>query len=256
MFARGVPERQAIAQMQWLDREGKALGTVGDVQSYSSLRISNQGTRVATSIGEPGEIWIHDLGRDTTTRFTFDPGSDTGPIWSPDGRVAALTAVRPRTGADIELYGVAQHLPLGDSSPALEPSDWSPDGRVAALTAVRPKTGADIELYVTAYPDPGGKWQVSSGGGELAIWRADGRELYYISSDHVMAVPVETGEAFRNDTPVALFELPDIVRVDWIDQIYDAAPDGERFLFLMPREDTAPGKGTVTLVQGWRGLVE
>jgi serine/threonine-protein kinase len=193
---------------------------------------------------------------------------------------------------------VAQHLPLGDSSPALEPSDWSPDGKVAAVTAVRPKTGADIEIYsfetgelevylkteydeqtpafspdgrwlaytsdesgenevyVTAYPGPGGKWQVSRGGGELALWRADGRELYYLGPDHVMAVPVETGDAFRNDTPVALFELPDIVRVDWIDQIYDAAPDGQRFLFLTSREDTAPGTGSVTLLQGWRGLLE
>ena len=53
MFARGVPERQAIAQMQWLDREGNALETVGDVESYNSVRISKQGTHVATSIGDP-----------------------------------------------------------------------------------------------------------------------------------------------------------------------------------------------------------
>ena len=165
---------------------------------------------MATSIGDPGEIWIHDLEWENVTRFTFDSGSDTSPIWSPDGERVLFNSsrlipgqrftpsnlfVKPASG-----QRVAQHVEVGDYSPALAPSDWSPDGR--------------------------------------------------------MAVPVESGETFRHDTPVALFELPEVIREDWVDQTYDAALDGQRFLFLVPREDTAPGKGTVTLVQGWRGLVE
>ena len=308
MFARGVPERRALTQMQWLDREGNELGTVGDVASYNGLQISHQGTHVVTSSGDPGDIWVHDLERDTATRFTFDPGNDSSPIWSPDGARVLFQSSRLIAGqrfAPSNLFqkpasgqGTEEHLSIVEYSPTLQPSDWSPDGKVVVLTALRPETGADIvlysfetgdvevyleteyeehsvtfspdgrwlayasdesgeyEIYVTAYPGPGGKWQVSRGGGALPVWRADGRELFYLGSEQLMVVPVETEGAFRHDTPVAVFELPNVLSAEWIEQTYDATPDGRRFLFLVSQADDAVGKGTVTLLQGWRGLSE
>ena len=49
--------------------------------------------------------------------------------------------------------------------------------------------------------------------------------------------------------------LPEILEIGSV-QTYDVTPDGRRFLLLSPREDDAAGKASVTLLQGWRGLVE
>jgi hypothetical protein len=38
--------------------------------------------------------------------------------------------------------------------------------------------------------------------------------------------------------------------------IYDVAPDGQKFLFLVPWEDDVVAPASVTLLLGWRGLVE
>jgi hypothetical protein len=38
--------------------------------------------------------------------------------------------------------------------------------------------------------------------------------------------------------------------------IYDVAPDGQKFLFLVPWEDDVVAAASVTLLLGWRGLVE
>jgi Tol biopolymer transport system component len=307
MFVRGAPERRSIAQLQWLDREGNELGTIGDAETYNSLQLSHEGNRLVTSIGDPGDIWVHDLERDTTTRFTFDPGNDTNPIWSPgDDRVlfqsSRLISGQRFTPSNLiqkaaSGLGDEEHLSVVEYSPTLQPSDWSPDGKVVALTALRPETGADIvlysfetgdvevyltteydeqtavfspdgrwlayasdesgefEIYVTTYPGAGGKWQVSRGGGELPVWRADGRELFYVGDDGLMSVAVETEKGFRHDTPVKLFKLPEILEIGSV-QTYDVAADGRRFLLLAPREDDAAGKASVTLLQGWRGLVE
>jgi hypothetical protein len=53
------------------------------------------------------------------------------------------------------------------------------------------------EIYVTAFPDPGGKWQVSNGGGSSASWSADGKQLYYAVGDKLMMVAIQNVEAFR-----------------------------------------------------------
>ena len=45
---------------------------------------------------QPGnsDLWIVDLASGTSTRITFDPGPDTQPVWSPDGRYIAWQAIR------------------------------------------------------------------------------------------------------------------------------------------------------------------
>ncbi len=309
LFVRGVPERRPIKRMQWLDREGNLLDTVGDVDTYNTLQISQDGSRVVTSIGDPGDLWIHDLERDTVTRFTFDPGNDGSPIWSPDDdRILFESSRLISSGSFVpnNLFqkaasgqGEEERVSVVEQIASLQPSDWSPDGKVAALTALSGSTGADIllyefetgefrfllkteydelapvfspdgrwlayssdesgdyEVYVTAYPGPGGKWQVSRGGGELPVWSADGRELLYVGSNRLMAVSVRSEGGFQHDTPVALFELPPaLLRASWSERVYDVAPDGRRFLFLVPQEEAAEEEGAVTLLQGWRGLLE
>jgi len=122
-------------QLAWFDREGKVLGTMGEVGVYRSLALSPDGRQVAFERDDPQtrnrDIWLYDFARGVTTRFTFDPGSDSNPQWSPDGSHIAFTSDPSGT---FDLYQKASNLAGNDelvfkSSDGKVPSDWSHDGR-------------------------------------------------------------------------------------------------------------------------------
>jgi eukaryotic-like serine/threonine-protein kinase len=76
--------------LQWVGRDGKALGEVGQPDRYFFPAISPDGSRLAINLfnGTLGTqaIWIFDLIRGTRTRLTFGAASQLAPAWSPDGR--------------------------------------------------------------------------------------------------------------------------------------------------------------------------
>ena len=54
------------------------------------------------------------------------------------------------------------------------------------------------------FPGPGGKTQISTGGGSLPQWSRNGKELYYIAStrDKIMAVTYTAiADSFRAEKP-------------------------------------------------------
>jgi Tol biopolymer transport system component len=77
-------------QPTWVDRSGKPLGRVGEPGAVSRMRLSPDGTR-AVVVREnrlnraDQDLWMVDLLRNTTTRFTSDPLFESGPAWTPDG---------------------------------------------------------------------------------------------------------------------------------------------------------------------------
>src|SRR5262249_49023001 len=77
------------SEMVWLDRNGKRLGTVGEPADYSNPALSPDEKQLAVSRTDPQtktrDIWLFDLTRGTSSRFTFDPAEDLNPTWSPDG---------------------------------------------------------------------------------------------------------------------------------------------------------------------------
>jgi hypothetical protein len=126
---------------------------------------------------------------------------------------------------------------------------FSPDGRLVAY--VSNESGRD-EIYVQTFPDAGGKWQVSNGGGSDPSWRGDGKELYYRSPDQkLMAVEIRGGGDFQAGIPQALFVLrvrPGIPR-----NKYASSADGQKFLVAAPlgRDAMSP----TTIVLNWPGTL-
>jgi Tol biopolymer transport system component len=66
--------------------------------NYSEIDLSPEGTRLAFSQLDEragsSDVWVHDLRRGTTSRLTFDPGDDRGPVWSPNGEEIAFSSNR------------------------------------------------------------------------------------------------------------------------------------------------------------------
>jgi Tol biopolymer transport system component len=176
--------------------------------------------------------------------------------WSPDGRffLYASAAGTPGTGNDLYV------LPLfGDRKPFVflqtrfneAWARFSPDGRWVAYRSDESGRG---EVYVTSFPKPGGKWQISTGGGNIARWRRDGREIFYLAPDNKLMAAQVNGQGPGVEVgPVRmLFQT----RAKTIDTryAYDVSADGQRFLVITPVEQTT--SAPLTLVVNWPALLK
>ncbi len=109
-------------------------------------------------------------------------------------------------------------------------------------------------MYVVPYPGPGGKWQVSTGGGAFPCWSADGRTIYYHALDHmIMAVPVTVGASLELGTPAALFR-DDIDENTSHMRRWMPAADDRRFLVL--QRPAAPTDARFVVVTDWTAQLE
>jgi Tol biopolymer transport system component/predicted Ser/Thr protein kinase len=89
-------------QLTWLNRNGDVVGHPGEHAPYGTMKVSPDGSRAAVVQLDPrqptnNDIWIVDLSSGASTRFTFDPGFDGQPVWSPDGRDLAWQSDRTKT---------------------------------------------------------------------------------------------------------------------------------------------------------------
>jgi Tol biopolymer transport system component len=152
-----------VRQLIWSDRSGKELERVpGSSWATEGINValSPDGRTVAFDqvIGGSSDIWLFDLVRRVSSRFTSDPDFEIYPVWSPDGkRIAYQSSRKSETGSTFDTYvkpvggdGRAELL-VGRERGQL-PSDWSPDGRyvlygdtVRGVWAVG--TGADREPF-------------------------------------------------------------------------------------------------------------
>jgi len=137
-----------------------------------------------------------------------------------------------KTAFDVVLFSLATSAvkPLVQTPFIEHNAEISPDGRYVEYAS---NESGRFEIYVRPFPQvDGGKWQVSTDGGERGAWARNGQELFYIDRGTLMAVPVQTsGSTFRWGNPARVFdERPYAAPV--INRNYDVSPDGRRFLML------------------------
>ncbi|MFN0124630.1 MAG: TolB family protein, partial [Blastocatellia bacterium] len=157
--------------------------------------------------------------------------------WSADGKFISYIRFDPQTKADLWvllLDAASQPVPFLQTPFSETRGRFSPDGRWITYTS--DESGKN-EIYVQTFPASGGKWQVSTQGGEQSYWRGDGKELYYLSGDgKMMAVAVNSGSTFAPGLPQALFDLKAARPVPG--SSYTVTNDGQRFLFIRQVEET------------------
>jgi dipeptidyl aminopeptidase/acylaminoacyl peptidase len=175
-----------------------------------------------------------------------ESGNLTDTDWSPDGQSILFSVTGTASGTDIWLLPLsADKKPvryLAESWEELH-GNFSPNGNLVAYTS---NESGKYQVYVQTLPLSDRKWQVSTDGGYEPRWRADGREIYYLSEDRkLMVVPVRAGPFF--DTPKALFQTRVAAGVSANRTHYVPSRDGQRFLVNTQSGDPSPTPITVVL---------
>jgi serine/threonine-protein kinase len=208
--------------------------------------------RSSPSPEQNGIAWIRADGAREPQRLLEGKILTIPTSFSPDGRRLAYFDLSPETAGDIWTLPLdlsdPEHPKPGKPEPFLSTPAreirpaFSPDGRWIAYQS---DESGRYEVSVRPFPGPGGKRQVSAGGGANPIWSRDGRQLFFTSLDNriMVASAMVEGESFLSGKP--LLWSPAQIRQPSAAMFLDLAPDGKRFaVFPMP-EAKPEEKGSV-----------
>jgi eukaryotic-like serine/threonine-protein kinase len=198
--------------------------------------------------GTGGIFWLRSDGAGQPQRLTQSTNRQVPFSFTPDGKRLAFFEF---VGGGTDLWTVllesdSSGLRAGKPEPYLQgPSVerhpvFSPDGRWLAYDSNESGT---TQVYVRAFPDKGGKWQISNGGGIYPLWSRGGRELFFRTDDNHIMVAAYTvkGDSFVADK-ARVWSEKRIANSGPAGTNYDLAPDGKRIAALMPAD--APGAQT------------
>ena len=110
------------------------MGTIGAPGDYGQIVLSPDARNLALEIrsAESGfDLWVMDVSRGAPSRVTAGPGDERNPVWSPDGRSLAFSALKDGK-TDMRRKGLRAGDPetvLVDTADNEYPEAWSRDGR-------------------------------------------------------------------------------------------------------------------------------
>jgi len=190
--------------------------------------------------GHFGIYWSAVDGSSPEQKLTSNQFEPTAAAFTRDGKKLIFTQDVTATDVnswEVGVTGNATPVPLinlgeGDSL------GISPDGKWIAYESA--ETG-QLEVYVQPYPGPGGKWQVSNGGGYRPHWSPDGKEIFFRWGDAMMAASVQTRPHFTSDTAHMLFSG------HYAHAGRDYETDGRRFLMMKSADQKGPTSLQVVL---------
>ena len=92
------------------------------------------------------------------------------------------------------------------------------------------------EVYVRPFPETaaGGKWQISSGGGQVPAWSHDGKNLFFESPDNRIMVAGYTVKGDTFQAGKARIWSDKLLYSPTTDQNFDLFPDGARIAAVVP----------------------
>jgi len=166
----------------------------------------------------------------------------------PDGTLL-YNEYHPKTGADLwTLSPDGKTSPLRVTTPFNEMDGQFSPGPVGGprRVAYTSDESGRSEIYVQSYPGGANRIAVSTGGGIQPRWSRDGKELFYVTGDAVVAVAIRPDESFG--APRRLFDRSNFLLPAFF-KSYDVSPDGKRFLMI--RQDPGSVPRQLNVILNW-----
>ncbi len=214
-----------------------------------SPTLSRDGRRLAYGCQVTGildDVCVRDLASGAVTKLVDSPKSFEHPVdWSADDQHILLQYIgfSPSSPSELRVWS-AQTNTVSPFATTADRGRFSPDGQFVAFNSL--DTGG-AEVYVTTFPERRQTWPVTTGGGHVIGWSANGKELLVATlTGHIAAYPVTTtAGTFTAGAPQIL------VRDVGFDVQYAlATPDHSRILVRLPK-DADKDRGEVRLLFGW-----
>jgi eukaryotic-like serine/threonine-protein kinase len=231
-----------------LERGSSSRLTFDPADDFNPAWAGDGATVMFSSMRRPGQRDIYrKLASGTQAEEVVLAGSGQKALddWSRDGRFIVYDSA---AGVTTDLYVVAldgdrkpvaiTNTPFNERSGAV-----SPNGRWIAYASNESGLPA---VFVQTFPEPIGRWQVSTSGGVDPMWRGDGRELFFHWQGKMLSVDVAAaGSRFEVSVPRVLFDMPRLAESGR--NRYVVSPDGQRFLAVTAIGDPVPLPLTVVL---------
>jgi Tol biopolymer transport system component len=177
-------------RLVWRDRQGNEIATLGEDEFAFDVQLSPDGKLVAVSIEDNltggQDIWIYEVERGIKSRFTFSPGSDNSPEWSPDssqiafaGEQAGVRSIYLKSVGGAEDASLLYQSSDGD----MVPDAWSPDGRQIIANLNTGTGDVDLWLIPVDSPDDAQPLIATEFVEAYAAVSPDGRWLMYVSNE-------------------------------------------------------------------------
>ena len=179
-------------------------------------------------------------------RLTSSPNTQVAGSFTSDGTTLSFNENGDIWILPLDSTGERKPWPFIQSAANEQWGIFSPDDRWMAYNS---DESGKREVNVVAFPKREGKWQISNGGGDLAGWSMDGKELFYINNQSLMKVDVLAGTTFDFSVPQKVCEIPSNAN------FADSSPDGEKFLVVVSRAGRL-GIPQLEVVTEWFELVK
>jgi Tol biopolymer transport system component len=197
---------------------------------------SRDNNAAAADDSSPSNLyWQRADGAGDGQRLTQSAQNQIPGSWHPSGKFLAFSENIVQANPNIWVLPVEGNETAGWkpgkptvflSTTAIEEEPmFSPDGRWLAYQSNESGT---YEVYVRPFPGPGGKWLISSGGGQYPTWSRTRPELFFSNNtQQIMVAPYRVqGDSFQPERPRLWSESRYLARRN---RSFDLHPDGDRF---------------------------
>ena len=185
----------AGSPIDWMTRDGKTSMLRAKKADWANPRFSPDGTKLAFEVFDGGQrhIWVYEWARDTLRQLTFGAGTDSAPVWTPNGQRIVFSSDRAKPGIP-NLYWVnadgGEATRLTDSPDTEMPSSWHPSSQFLAFNVNRGATMWDLTI-LPMKGDAAGGWTpgkpkafLSTSAREyVPMFSPDGRWIAYFSNE-------------------------------------------------------------------------